>query len=387
MIQAAVNAINRNLERGSFVFAEAFPGATEEEKEFFSKKEGREYVKPPEEFTFSQAHQIWLNEKFYKLIPETTQKEYNKALRPHILPFFGDKSFDEINDESVYEFFSTRYRFGDKSNGLAAEKTMMSIKTPLVDIWDFTNRRMKWSLDSPFENIGATIKFIANQARVKMKVGALDDPKLEEAIRKREADRNSKNIREVILFRAYMKILEHVDEYYRPIIEFALLTGMSSSEMAGIHMDAIQDDGLHVYWSISDKELKDTLKKTSRTRITPITKAIRRVLDDALKNKPEGSFFLFQTVTGLPLYDRPIREAWDRAIKKAEVKRVVPYSLRHRFVAYCKLMGIPEPRVIGLMGHVDRRMIIEIYGNYKNDSEKDLAEIRAYFGEDFYGRK
>jgi len=104
-----------------------------------------------------------------------------------------------------------------------------------------------------------------------------------------------------------------------------------------------------------------------------------------MKNKLKDSFFIFHTVKGLPLYDRPIRDAWDRAIKKAKVKRVTPYSLRHCFVAYCKQMKINKPRIVGLMGHKESDMIDRIYGKYINDLEKDLKAIKKYYGEDFWG--
>jgi len=115
----------------------------------------------------------------------------------------------------------------------------------------------------------------------------------------------------------------------------------------------INDGCLKVQWSVVDKTLNNHLKEASRTRDIPLTKAISRVLDQAMDRKSKSSVLVFQTKTGLTLYDRPIREARDKACTKAGVKRVVPYALRHCFVSYCEIMKINKPRIIGLMGHAD----------------------------------
>lgn len=62
----------------------------------------------------------------------------------------------------------------------------------------------------------------------------------------------------------------------------------------------------------------------------------------------------------------------------------VPYSLRHCFVAYCELMGIDKPRIIGLMGHADKDMINRRHGKYVNGLEKDRKAIKEFYGEDFW---
>ena len=133
-----------------------------------------------------------------------------------------------------------------------------------------------------------------------------------------------------------------------------------------------------------DNILRDHLKKDSRIREIQITRAIARVLEEARQNRPDDAVFLFTTRTSLPFYDKPVRRAWKRACKRAEIRYVPPYSFRHSFCAYCELMEIPTPVLIGLMGHVDKSMIDTRYGKYVTGLEKDLEGIKEYFGEDFW---
>ena len=246
---------------------------------------------------------------------------------------------------------------------------------------------MKWThtLESPFDRSTEHIDDLANKMSIELPIGTDMGPEILKIICAREEEKEKRNRREVIKFSDYFKALGHVDKFYRPEIELYLLAGMSPSEMAGLHVNSQKNGCLRILWTVTDKTLSDHPKKKSRIRNIPLTKALSRVLGQAMEKKREDSPFIFQTKTGLPLYDRPIRDAWYRACDKAEVERVAPYSLRHCFVAYCEQMKINKPRITGLMGHVDKSMIDNVYGRYINGIEEDLEAIKDYFGEDFWG--
>jgi len=99
----------------------------------------------------------------------------------------------------------------------------------------------------------------------------------------------------------------------------------------------------------------------------------------------QDAILVFLRKNGKPFRNREFRKAWEKACAAAGVPYVVPYSLRHSFVAYCELMGIDKPRIIGLMGHADKSMIDSRYGKYVNGLERDRRAIKEFFGEDFGG--
>jgi len=40
-------------------------------------------------------------------------------------------------------------------------------------------------------------------------------------------------------------------------------------------------------------------------------------------------------------------------------------------------------RLVALMGHRDKKMVFEVYGNYVEGLEQDVMKILEYFGQDF----
>lgn len=388
LVQEKVDTVNEDLAKGQFVFSELFPDASHEELRFFAEKEKRTFVQRPDCLTFGEAYRVWKECRFHTILSDSQREDYKKAINPHILPFFGQLTFDEIDIEKIKDFFSTRYLHGNPDNGLVSKKRMLNIKIPLVDIWDFAVRRWNLDLKSPFkgEEINSHINDITTKMTIPLTITSVTDKSLLERMLEREEEKLKKGQREVILISDYFKILKECDPFYVEMIELMLLTGLSASEMAGLHIESRQQGFLRVQWSVIGNVVKDYQKAKERTRDIPLTAAINRVLDRAMEKKAPDTIFIFTTKTGLPLSNQSIRKSWYRACRKAEQKEICPYSLRHCFIAYCELMKIDKPRIIGLVGHCDKSMIDTVYGKYKNGTEKEIELIKEYFGEDFWGK-
>lgn len=384
-VELFVGKINSELAAESFVLENAFPGASEEDKAFFAKKEGRAYIAPPSAVTFGQAYKVWKREVYDRIESDNTRTDYLKAIRPHILPFFGKKSFDQITEGLVQDFFSTRFKNKDPDQGLLSRQRMMNIKIPLVKIWNFTIKRRKWNLPSPFNEINDHIDSITGTKQFDLEIDSPTDPDLLEMLVEIECGKDGANNRRVILFSEYVKIRERLDPFYRTAADMILLTGLSASELAGLHKKSLRDGFLHVAWSVIDKSIKDRQKNIFRTRKIPETKAIARTFETAINQNHPDSIFAFLRKNGKPFRNREFREAWKNACAAAGVAYAVPYSLRHCFVAYCELLKIDRPRIIGLMGHADKSMIDRRYGKYVNGIEKDRKAIKEFYGEDFWG--
>lgn len=397
LLRPALELINDELASGTFIFSNAFPNAPEADKRRFSQKEGRDYTVPAEVMTFGEGYKLWLEERFNTIPTKSLQNDYLKSINPHILPFFKNKRFSQITSNELREFYSTRYKIkvqgGRKNrvnvqvpdNGLLSAKRMKNINSHLFDIWEFIDKKMKWKLPSPFDDITEYINKITAKRHIELSTSTLDKDELRQLMKKHEQEMSQNGTRDVVLFRDYLKVLSNLEDFYRPGIELITLTGMIASEMAAIRTDVINDDKLPLRWSLHDGELKDHLKTAPRSRVMPMTRAIRRCLQQAIAQKQDDSIFTFRRKSGIELNDRCLREALDRACDAAGVKRFTPYALRHSFVAYCEIMGIPKARIIGLMGHADKSMIDKIYGKYVDELEKDAEDIKEYFGEDFWG--
>ena len=383
-LQETVNVINHDLAADSFVFERAFPGASEEDKAFFAEKEGRTYTAPPDTVTFRHAYKVWEEEVCARIGSENTRSDYQKALKPHILPYFGEKTFDQITKKLVENFFASRFRNDDPAQGLLSKKRMNNIKIPLVKIWEFTVRTRKWHIDSPFQGINDFISRITSEKSISLTIESVKDLALLEELRSHESAAIPRN-RRVLLFSDYMRILGCLDPFFCPAAETALLTGLIASEIAGIHQKSRHNGLLHVAWSVRGNKIRNFHKTQNRTRKIPLTNAINRAIDAAIDQNQENSIFVFLGKRGGVFKERAFREAWYAACDKAGIERVAPYALRHCFVAYSELLGIDKQRIIGLMGHADKDMIDRVYGKYVTFLEKDRQDIKDYFGEDYWG--
>jgi integrase len=384
-VERLVEAINRDLAAESFIFHEAFPGASEDDKALFAEKEGKIYTAPPAGVTFKQAYASWKKEVYDRIESENTRADYRKAINPHILPFFGEKSFDQITEGLVQDFYSSRFKNKDPDQGLLSGQRMKNINIPLSNIWKFTVKKRKWNLESPFNAINDHINKITGTKQFTLKIDSVKDSDLLEKLVEIEFGKQVTSNRRVILFSEYLRIREQLDPFYRPAADMILLTGLSASEIAGLHKESLRGGFVHIVWSVRNNKIKNRQKNVFRTRKIPQTKAIERTFAASVDQNHPSAIFAFLKKNGKPFGDRPFRDAWENACAAAGIAYVVPYSLRHCFVAYCELMGIDKPRIIGLMGHADKDMINRRYGKYVNGLEKDRKAIKEFYGEDFWG--
>ncbi len=91
--------LDRLIERrdaGKLVFAEAFPGAQEEEKAYFAKLEGWQYAPEPRDIIFGSYLQDWLK-NVWGNYPEGTKKDDYKLIIDYwLVPFL--RGYDFLSD-------------------------------------------------------------------------------------------------------------------------------------------------------------------------------------------------------------------------------------------------------------------------------------------------
>jgi integrase len=178
-----------------------------------------------------------------------------------------------------------------------------------------------------------------------------------------------------------MKILDCMVPHYRAFSEFFLLTGLISSELAGIKKDAISNNELSIRYKVTRIEEGNRLKTEYRTREIPITRKMGEILD-TMASKSSGDF-VFTLKNGKPFNDVDFRKVWMAASTKAGVEYRKPYTTRHTFVAWARVLGINKGRLVGLMGHGSKKMVDEVYGRYVKRLEQDHDNILGFFGQDF----
>lgn len=235
---------------------------------------------------------------------------------------------------------------------MLSKKRVKNILIPFRAIWNDACEEFRWILPDPFKNT-----------------------------RKHLPDTEEKE-REVFRFDDWQKLLSHMDPWYVPIAEFMILTGSISSEIAGLRKSDIREKHILIQNTIVRKIEKKKTKTTYRTRKIPITQAIRQRLDIALERS--SGDHVFTKPTGEKLNATNFRNnVWIKAFDRAELPYKVPYCARHSFAAWSLTLKIDMLRLVSLMGHRDKKMVFEKYGNYVEGLEQDVVKILEYFGRDF----
>lgn len=352
--------LDRVIERrnaGKLVFADAFPGASEDEKAYFAKLEGWQYSPEPKDVLFGDYVAEWL-QNVWDQYPEGTKKDdYRLIINYWLLPHFKELTFFQINGVEIQRFIASLKRKKGPLIGQPLSKARIkNIFIPLRTIWNDACDQYRWTLHNPFTGIK---KHLPN------------------TLAKR---------REGFRFNEWIEFLNHIDPWYQPIAELMVLTGMINSEVAGLRKTDITTGHIKVQNTIVRGRASTTPKTIYRVRKIPITQAIRDRLD-VLAERSNGDS-LVTTVTGKIL--RPadfLKNIWDKARKSSGIIDKVPYSMRHSFAAWSLTLRIDPNRLVRLMGHGSKKMIYEVYGDYIDGLEEDYWLILDYFGRDFIESK
>jgi integrase len=340
------------IESGTFKFTEAFPGASEAEKEYFTQREGREYRPEPHQVLFGEYAKEWMETIFPSFSSSTKRRDYREAIETRILPHFKNISFHQITSAVLLKFTETLVRSRGKEKGKTlSTNRKLNILIPLRAIWNDAYDHYRWLLKSPFDNLNKKL------------------PKTEK--------------KEHVAFRfdEWLLFLEHLEPYYRPIAEIMILTGMISSEIGGLRKEDIESDYVNINNSYVLGEDKKNLKTTFRRRKIFITRAIRERLDTILKRS--DSSYVFTMEDGKRFDSSRFCKIWKKAVEASGIIHVTSYSARHSFAAWSLIVGINPLRLVKLMGHASKQMVYEVYGNYVEGLEKDCERILEYFGSDF----
>jgi len=348
--------LDRLIERrdsGKMIFAEAFPGSSDNDKAFFAKLEGWHYAPSPNEIIVGDYLKKWDKEVVELYDSHTKRFDYRVILKCWIKPYFAEKSFYDLTRLEMQKFISTfKCKIGIHKGRPLSRARSINIMTVIRAMFNDAIDEFHWDLTDPFRNLN------------------------------RHMPKNPPKGREIFRFDEWLLILGTIPPWHRPMIEIMMLTGMIHSEISGLLRSHIHPDHIMVQQSIVRGVESKTLKTRYRVRKMPITNRIRAILEEVLART--DSPYVFAQPDGKPyLRENFTERTWTRAITKCNIPYRPPYSMRHSFAAWSLLVGIEPLRLVRLMGHGSKQMVYEVYGNYIDGIETDYWDILNYFGKDF----
>jgi len=309
--------LDRIIERrdtGQLNFAEAFPGASEEEKACFAKLEGWQYAPEPRDVLFGDYAQRWLQEVWSHYPEGTKRDDYRQIIDYWLIPYFQDHTFFQISGVELQRFITTlKWKTGKNKGRFLSKARVKNILIPLRTLWNDACDQYRWVLHNPFTTINKHLPKVP--------------PKRREGFR----------------FDEWQAFLGHIDPWYQPIVELMILTGMINSEIAGLRHCDIQAGYIHIQNTIVRDRQQDTPKTRYRIRKIPISRAIRQRLD-ILTARSSGEMLVTTKAGTLFRPSNFRKDIWEKAQKASGISDKVPYSLRHSFASWALTIGIDMNR-------------------------------------------
>ncbi|MDD2366082.1 MAG: tyrosine-type recombinase/integrase [Desulfuromonadaceae bacterium] len=345
----------QKIEARTFRFADAFPGASRKEKKLFTELEGQQFSPEPQYVIFGEYAKEWMKKVIPTFESTTKRNDYESALNSRILPYFRKKNFYQITSMELQNFAASLKKKTGKNKGKPlARQRMQNIIIPLRRIWEDAADQHRWNLRNPFETLS---KHLPSKSR----------------------KRNGK----VFRFTEWQNFIACAPLFFRPHLEFLLMTGLSASELAGLRKEDVSDKAITLNRSIVLGEEKDRLKNDYRFRRIPATDAIKNVVSRIQALCPDSPY-LFPMENGRPFDGNSFRKiVWNKALNESQIAYKTPYSTRHTFCAWALTIGLNPMKLVNLMGHSSKQMVYQVYGEYVEDLEDDVDDIIGYFGKDF----
>jgi integrase len=199
-----------------------------------------------------------------------------------------------------------------------------------------------------------------------------DKPEIKPENRQRISDAQMYDVLQAIKNDTYTNLKNRRSAHsdYYPFIYFLASMGTRPAEAIGLQVKKINfeqntvliDQALaRVIGTCSaGREMKETKTGTKRT-ITVKSPELMEILKKQCEGKAPNDF-VFLSKGGKTMDDVSVGNVLKAVLKQLGIERKVLYFLRHCFVSRCIQQGLSILEIMKLVGHVDERMILKVYG-------------------------
>ena len=263
----------------------------------------------------------------YDRYKPSTKRNVRHLLASQLLPAFGAKPLDRMNEAGIRRWFDRRSRTapGGANHDLACLRQILNfalacghIETnPARDI--ARNRRPKLT------------RFLSREEIARLH-GALDAQTRKDS--RPQAD----------------------------IVRLLLLTGCRRGEIMGLRWSEIQDGML----ALADAK--------TGPRTVPLNTQAKAILD---RQPRAGSAFVFPSPLDPARPRGPNLPLWDRVRREAGIEDCRLHDLRHTMASHAVMNGVPVPVVSRLLGHADVRMTLR----YAHLADRDIEAAAERTGQ------
>lgn len=205
-------------------------------------------------------------------------------------------------------------------------------------------------------------------------VPARSKPEVKPVHRQRISDAQMHDVLQAVKYDTYQSKFSHrvKHSFYYPTILFLATVGTRPAEAIGLQVKKvtfINDTAIVVIDQAlarvtgsyaAGREMKETKTANKRT-ITIESPELVNILKELCKDK-EPDDYVFQSVNGLSIDEASLRRVLTAVLKGLKIDHKVLYFLRHCLISRCLQQGMDILEVIKLVGHKDKQMVLNVYG-------------------------
>ncbi|HET6275382.1 MAG TPA: site-specific integrase [Candidatus Cybelea sp.] len=336
---------------------DAFYGLKDKMEQLRRKQPPRKRGQVSSRMTLREYLRTWLDNH---TLSEAGHASYTWALEQYLIPHIGDEKLHRLDHERLRVFFSTLTGLSPASKS--------KIRTVL-------HKALEDALDKGLIIVNPASKLDVHDRASKYR------PKEIVAWDREEAAK-------------FLRAVERSE--HLPMFLIMIRGALGPAETFGIQWHDIQLDRGWVSIVRNLTEVAGTLcapkdvKEQSRRRgfrIPPV--ALRALRARHKRLRPTPSDYVFTSPDGGPIHLSNFRHrVWLPILKKAKVRPIRLYALRHSSASLMAAMGIPILLVSRAMGHADIKMTANVYSHLFDDAQEAVDEkFDAFFARTFKKRR
>lgn len=171
------------------------------------------------------------------------------------------------------------------------------------------------------------------------------------------------------------RILQHLVEPYRTMVELSQWSGLRWEELAGLHGDDVDwlRELIEIRWVLTPQGLRPYPKSEDSERIIPVPTHVMQAMAMLMEGRDRAGL-VFVPRKGPP--ERPVNYKtfhwhWGRALKAAGVPYAKPHTNRHTAASRLVQMGVPIIEVQHILGHESIKTT-EQYSHHDPSAHEDV---------------
>lgn len=310
---------------------------------------GLPVIAKAEQLTFAEASKAVLND--FDVNKKRSAVMVRRRLAKHLLPYFGLRRMAGITAADVLQYVAHR-----KAQGVVAVRGKRT-GDRVADVKNSTINRELQLLRRVFN-----LAIAHGRLAMKPKISLLAEPPARAGFFDREQ---------------VATVCAHLPAPLRDIVEFAFITGWR------LHSEVLPLEWRQVNFSAGEVRLDAGATKNGKARTFPMTKELRRLLEDRRREheqlKRDGHItplvFFRMVAKGRGGEKEPRRvkqfgKAWHAACVAAGCPGRIPHDLRRSAVRTFVRAGIGQTIAMALSGH----LTANVFRRYDIVSETDLRE-------------